>query len=134
MQSNTPQITPFLMFEGDAEAAMTLYTTVFEDSRVDNIQRYGPEGPGKEGTVARASVTIENQTVMFTDSFVAHDFSFTPSFSFFVQCVTEQQFTRYYDALSKDGKEMMPPDNYGFSQIFCWIADRFGVSWQINLP
>lgn len=69
---------------------------------------------------------------MCIDSYIKHEFSFTPSVSFFVNCNTEQEFDRLYEALADGGELLMPPDDYGFSKKFCWIRDRFGVSWQLN--
>lgn len=134
---DAPSITPFLMFTGKAEEAMELYTSVFPDARVEEITRYGPDGPGgaaADGTVELALFTINGQTVRCTDSFMEQDFSFTPSFSFFVTCGSEGELDGYVGALAKGGKFLMPADNYGFSTKFCWLEDRFGVSWQLNLP
>ena len=126
-------ITPFLMFTGSAEEAMGLYVSVFPDSKVDNVVLYGPEEEAREGTVMRADFTLAGQSVICIDSPAVHDFTFTPSFSFFVECETEDELDAAYGTLSDGGEVMMPPDNYGFSQKFCWVSDRFGVSWQLNL-
>ena len=63
-----------------------------------------------------------------------HAFTFTPSISFFVECESEAELRKIADALAEGGGVMMPIDNYGFSTLFTWISDRFGVSWQLNLP
>lgn len=126
-------ISPFLMFMGSAEEAMTLYVSVFPGSEVRNVVRYGPgEGAG-EGTIMRADFTLGDQHVICIDSPAVHDFTFTPSFSFFVECADEAELDSAFETLSDGGEVMMPPDAYGFSQKFCWVADRFGVSWQLNL-
>lgn len=126
------RITPFLMFTGFAEEAMNLYVSVFPGSQIDNVVRYGPgEGAG-EGTVMRADFTLAGQRVICIDSPAVHDFSFTPSFSFFVDCESEEELDAAFGTFSEGGEVLMPPDNYGFSQKFCWVADRFGVSWQLN--
>lgn len=65
---------------------------------------------------------------------MAHDFTFTAATSIFVTCADAAEFERLHEALGRDGRTFMPPDNYGFSARFAWIADRFGVSWQLNLP
>jgi predicted 3-demethylubiquinone-9 3-methyltransferase (glyoxalase superfamily) len=72
--------------------------------------------------------------VLFTDSFVSHGFSFTPSFSLFVDCESEAELERIFAALSDGGAVLMPLGDYGFSRRFGWTNDRFGVSWQVNLP
>jgi predicted 3-demethylubiquinone-9 3-methyltransferase (glyoxalase superfamily) len=127
-------ITTFLMFEGRAREAMDLYMSLFPNSGIVQMSTYGPEGPGPEGSVMHAIFTINGQQVMVSDSYVKHAFTFTPSTSFFVQCDDTAEFERLFSALSADGQVLMPPDNYGFSKRFAWCNDRFGVSWQINVP
>ena len=126
-------VQPFLMFEGQAEEAMRTYVSLIPGSEVLDVQRYGPGGPGKEGTVLRARFSIGGQVVQCIDSFVHHEFTFTPSFSFFVECESEAQVESLWAALSEGGKALMALDNYGFSRRFGWCNDRFGVSWQLNL-
>ena len=127
-------IRPFLMFEGKAEEAMNFYLSLFPNAKVLDIKRYGPNQPGPEGSIMKASFSIGNQTVLCTDSFVKHAFSFTPAFSFFVDCVSEEQVAQFATKLSEGGSTLMPLGAYGFSRKFAWVSDRFGVSWQINLP
>jgi len=125
----------FLMFEdGKAEAAMTFYTSLFEDSEVLQVTRFGTEGPGKPGTIMTATFRVAGQDVMCTDSPISHNFTFTPATSFFVTCSDSAEQDRLYGALMDGGSAMMPMDNYGFSQRFAWVNDKFGVSWQLNLP
>jgi predicted 3-demethylubiquinone-9 3-methyltransferase (glyoxalase superfamily) len=121
------------MFEGHAEAAMNFYVSLFPGSQIDDVVRYGPGQPGPEGTVMKATFTLAGQSLLCTDSFVKHGFTFTPSISFFVDCETEEQLRSTAAALSEGGKEFMPVGNYGFSSLFAWVGDRFGVSWQLNL-
>lgn len=125
--------TPFLMFEGRAEEAITFYTSVFPNARIEEIQRYGAGGPGKEGSVYRARFSIAGQDFQCIDSPVHHDFTFTPAISIFVTCESEAELDAVFMKLSEDGQVLMPPANYGFSAKFAWVADRFGVSWQLNL-
>jgi len=127
-------LTPFLMFEAAAEAAMTFYTSVFHSSAVESIERYGPGEMGKEGSVKRAVFQIAGQRVMCIDSPVKHGFTFTPASSLFVECENETEFDAVVGRLAESGGMLMPPANYGFSTKFAWLNDRFGVSWQINLP
>ena len=86
----------------------------------------------------KASFAIGDQTVLCTDSFVKHDFTFTPAFSLFVDCASEEQLEKLFEALCAGGATLMPLNNYGFSRkfawVFAWVNDRFGVSWQLNLP
>lgn len=125
-------VSPFLMFQGDCATALDFYCAVFPDAHVHELERYGPEGPGPEGAIKLARFSIGNQSVLCTDSFVKHPFSFTPSFSFFVQCQTEEQIRSLHGMLKENGAELMPLSSYGFSTLFAWVADRFGVSWQLN--
>lgn len=133
-QAAPQKITTFLMFEGRAEEAMTFYISLFQDAEVLDISYYGPGEPGAEGTVRHATFTLAGQQFMCIDSSVRHGFTFTPSISLFVNCKTEEEIDRLYAALVDQGGAMMPLGSYGFSTKFGWLADRFGVSWQLNLP
>ena len=127
------KVTPFLMFEGKAEVAMKFYVATIPDSRIVAIERYGPDGPGPEGSVVRAELMLAGRQIYCSDSYVKHAFSFTPSTSLFVTCAGEAEFERISGALADGGEWLMPPDDYGFSARFGWLNDRYGVSWQINL-
>lgn len=127
-------VRPFLMFEGRANEAIAFYVGLIPDSDIVDIARYGAGEPGPEGTVKFAVVRLAGQQVLFSDSFVSHGFSFTPSLSLFVDCESEADLERIFAALSEGGGVLMPLGNYGFSRRFGWVNDRFGVSWQLNLP
>jgi len=125
--------TPFLMFQGGVcEAAIDLYVATLPDSRLVTLQRHA-EGPAA-GTVAMARIVIAGLEVMANDSPIPHAFDFTPSLSLFVDLDTEAEVDRIAGALSEGGKVLMAVGDYGFSKRFAWVADRFGVSWQLNLP
>jgi predicted 3-demethylubiquinone-9 3-methyltransferase (glyoxalase superfamily) len=126
-------ITPFLMFEGSAEAAINFYVTLFASSRIERIERYGPGELGPEGSVKRADCTIAGQPLICIDSPIKHNFTFTPSMSLFVECESEAELDEAFAQLSGSGAVLMPLGNYGFSTKFAWVNDRFGVSWQLNL-
>ena len=121
------------MFEGKAEEAMGFYTSLFPESEITAMVRYGAGGPGPEGSVMKATFSVSGQSVMCTDSFVKHGFTFTPAFSFFVTCESEADVLRLSSALAEGGQELMPLGEYGFSRKFAWVSDRYGVSWQLNL-
>ena len=128
------KVTPFLMFEGACEEAMNFYVAIIPNSRIVDITRYGPGQPGKEGSVMRASFVVGGQSVMCIDSPAKHAFTFTPASSLFVDCDNEAEIDRIVPALAEGGQFLMPLGSYGFSRKFAWANDRFGVSWQINLP
>lgn len=128
------KVTPFLMFQGTAEEAMNFYTSLIEDSAITSIHRYGPNESGTEGTVMQATFSLKGQEFMCIDSNVKHEFSFTPSFSIFITCDSDEEITTLYERFIEGGQALMPLGQYGFSQKFGWLNDRFGVSWQLNLP
>jgi predicted 3-demethylubiquinone-9 3-methyltransferase (glyoxalase superfamily) len=128
-----------LLFVGDqagkAEEAITLYTSVFAGSEITSIERYGADdGDGEtEGSIKAARFTLNGVEHVAMDSSLRHEFAFTPAMSFLVECESKAEFESAYQALSDGGVELMPPDDYGFSQKFVWLNDRYGVSWQLNL-
>jgi len=124
----------FLMFEGDAAQAIELYTTVFPDAEIVRLDHFGPDDQGPEGTVQGAELRFGDQRLMFFDSPAPHNFTFTPSISIFVDFASEEDLERAYAQLLEGGEVAMPLNNYGFSRRFGWVNDRFGVSWQLNLP
>lgn len=130
----TTSVTPFLMFTGRAEEALTLYTSLFEDGAIVSLKRHPPGGFGVEGTIELATAVLAGQRLMVSDSPPVHDFDFTPSTSLFVTCESVAQIDRLFAALSDGGAVMMPLDAYPFSPRFAWVSDRFGVSWQLSLP
>ena len=128
----TRSVSTFLMFTGRCEEALTFYVSLFSNSKIENITRWSAGGPGKEGTVMRASFTLNDVRFQANDSPAVHAFDFTPSMSIFVECDSEAELDRVFAALSDGGKTLMPLGNYGFSRKFGWCNDRFGVSWQLN--
>jgi predicted 3-demethylubiquinone-9 3-methyltransferase (glyoxalase superfamily) len=133
-QAPAATVSTFLMFEGKAREAMALYESVFPGLRIEHIERYARGEPGPEGTVKLARVDLNGHRLMFSDSYVKHAFTFTPSISLFVDFASAEELDAAFARLSQGGKVLMPLDNYGFSPRFGWCSDRFGVSWQLNLP
>jgi predicted 3-demethylubiquinone-9 3-methyltransferase (glyoxalase superfamily) len=125
------KIRTFLMFEGKAEEAMRFYVSLFDGSSIVDIKRYGPDGPGKPGSVMVATMALAGQEIMCIDSAVKHAFGFTPSMSLFVTCDSEAEVNRLAAKLSEGGMVLMPLDKYPFATRFAWVSDRFGVSWQL---
>ena len=128
------QITIFLTFQNnDAEEAMNLYVSLFDDSKITDIQRHGKEGPAKEGSIFFARFELNGSQFACSDSYIKHEWNFTPAVSNWVDCQSKEEQEKLFSALSENGQVMMPLDNYGFSQRFAFVEDRFGVSWQLNL-
>jgi len=122
------------MFQGgSAQAALNLYFATFPDSRMVRVERYVQGDAGPEGTIKVAVFTLCGREFMCSDSPVKHNFAFTPSSSTFVDFDSIAELERTFRTLSEGGQVLMPLANYGFSQRFGWLNDRFGVSWQLNL-
>jgi len=127
------KVTMFLMFDGKAEEAMNFYTSLIGGSKILSITRYGPNEAGAEGTVKHATFSLNGQELMCIDSSTRHEFTFTPAMSLYVNCETEAEIDHLFEKLSHAGQVFMPLDRYPFSNKLAWIADKFGVSWQLNL-
>jgi predicted 3-demethylubiquinone-9 3-methyltransferase (glyoxalase superfamily) len=128
------KIITFMTFQkNDAEQAMNFYIELFDNSEIISIQRWSKDGPGKEGTIMHAAFKLNGIQFMCSDSPPVHNWDFTPAVSNFVECENEEEIERLFSKLSENGDVAMPLDNYGFSQRFGWVIDRFGVSWQLNL-
>jgi predicted 3-demethylubiquinone-9 3-methyltransferase (glyoxalase superfamily) len=123
------------MFVGDqcgkAEEAMALYTSLFADSRIVEVERYGPDEPGTGVKQARFVLAGTEHRAMDSDG--PHQFTFTPATSLFVECDNEAELDAAYAALAEGGAVLMPLQAYPFSPKFAWLADRYGVSWQLFL-
>ena len=127
------KITTFLMFEGKAEEAMNFYISLFVDSAIKSISRYGENEGGPAGSVRHAVFALNGQEFMCIDSVVKHGFTFTPAMSLFVGVGTESELDNLYAALSEGGQILMPLDAYPFSKKYGWVNDKYGVSWQLTL-
>jgi len=113
------KITPFLWFDGKAEEAMNFYTSIFKNAKIGSITRYGEAGPGPKGSVMSATFELEGQQFFALNG--GPQFKFTPAISFFVNCTTQEEVDRYWEALSAGGEKLQ-----------CgWLTDKFGLSWQI---
>ncbi len=113
------KIRPFLWFDGNAEEAMKFYTSIFKNSTIGNVQRYGDAGPGPKGSVMSGTFQIEGQEFMALNG--GPLFKFTPAISFFVNCETQAEVDELWEKLSAGGETMQ-----------CgWLKDKFGLCWQI---
>jgi predicted 3-demethylubiquinone-9 3-methyltransferase (glyoxalase superfamily) len=119
--------------EYNSEDAMNFYVALFADSRIIDVQRWGPDGPGKEGTIMLARFELNGMKFLCSDSPPVHNWTFTPAVAVYVECESEAEIERIFSKLSEKGQVAMPLDNYGFSRKFGWVVDQFGVSWQLNL-
>lgn len=81
----------------------------------------------------KATFELNGKEFICSDSFIKHDWNFTPAISNWVECKDENELKTLFSKLQENGNVMMPLDNYGFSQKFGWVADQFGISWQLNL-
>lgn len=114
-----PKITPFLWFDNNAEEAIKFYTSIFKNSKVGNVTRYGDAGPGPKGSVMSATFELEGQEYMALNG--GPHFKFTEAISMFVSVDTQQEVDELWDKLSAGGQK---------SQCG-WLKDKFGLSWQI---
>ena len=113
------KITPFLWFDNQAEEAINFYTSVFKDSKILSVAKYGKEGPGPEGTVMTAKFMIEGQEFVALNG--GPQFTFSEAISFVINCENQEEIDYYWDKLSEGGEEQGPG----------WIKDKYGVSWQV---
>ncbi|WP_040491712.1 VOC family protein [Ilumatobacter nonamiensis] len=131
----TQSLQTFLTFQnGRASAALDLYADVFDDFELVDLVRYGPDQPGPEGTVMTATFRLAGSEFRCADSPIEHDWDFTPAISMWVECDDAAELERLFELLAEGGEVFMPLDDYGFSTRFGWVGDRFGATWQLNLP
>jgi predicted 3-demethylubiquinone-9 3-methyltransferase (glyoxalase superfamily) len=116
------KITPFLWFDDKAEEAVNFYTSIFKNSKIGSVSRYGDAGPGPKGTVMSATFQLDGQEFMALNG--GPEYTFTPAISFFVNCETQQEIDHLWEKLSEGGEK----GRCG------WLKDRYGVSWQIVPP
>jgi len=116
------KITPFLWFDGKAEEAMNFYVSVFKNSKVVSVSRYGEGGPGPKGTVMSATFQLDGQEFFALNG--GPQFKFTEAISLFVKCETQPEIDEMWEKLSAGGEKSR-----------CgWLKDKYGLSWQIIPP
>ncbi len=118
---------------GKAEEAMKFYVSLFKNSSIININRYGAGEDEPEGTVKHATFSLNGQEYMALESGREHKFTFTPAISIFVSCETEEEVDVLFKKLSEGGAVLMELAKYPFSDKFGWVNDKYGVSWQLYL-
>ena len=114
------KITPFLWFDDNAEAAVELYTSVFANSKVLSVRRYGAGGPGKEGSVMTIHFELEGQELIALNG--GPHFEHSEAFSLSVDCKSQAEVDALWARLTADGGQPGPCG---------WLKDKFGLSWQI---
>ncbi len=116
------KIAPFLWFDGNAEEAMNFYVSIFKNSKVVSVSRYGDAGPGPKGSVMAATFILDGQEFNALNG--GPQYHFTPAISFFVKCETQPEIDEMWEKLGAGGT----PNRCG------WLTDKFGLSWQIVPP
>jgi predicted 3-demethylubiquinone-9 3-methyltransferase (glyoxalase superfamily) len=114
------KITPFLWFDNQAEEAMNFYTSIFKNSKVGRISRYGDAGPGPKGSVMTAEFSLDGLEFIALNA--GPMFKFTEAISFVIDCKSQEEVDYYWNKLTADGGE----------ESMCgWLKDKFGLSWQV---
>jgi len=116
------KITPFLWFDGKAEEAMNFYTSIFQNSKIGNVVRYGEAGPGPKGLVMTGTFQLDGQEFVALNG--GPQFKFTEAISFWVRCETQEEIDEMWEKLSAGGEK----GRCG------WLKDKYGLSWQIVPP
>ena len=113
------KITPFLWFDGKAEEAMRFYVSIFKNSKVGAVTRYGDAGPGPKGTVMVVTFQLDGQEFIALNG--GPQFTFSPAISFVLNCETQEEVDAFWEKLSEGGEKLQ-----------CgWLRDKYGLSWQI---
>jgi predicted 3-demethylubiquinone-9 3-methyltransferase (glyoxalase superfamily) len=120
MANITQKITPFLWFDNNAEEAMNFYISVFNNSKINTVTRYGDAGPGPKGSVLTAAFELEGQKFVALNG--GPRFKFTEAISFVISCETQEEIDYFWDKLTSGG---------GQESMCGWLKDRFGLSWQV---
>jgi len=114
-----PRITPFLWFDGQALEAANHYVSIFANSRIVSISRYGEAGPGPKGSVMTVTFELDGQEFIALNG--GPKFKFTEAVSFSVDCKTQEEVDRFWDKLSEGGEQ----------EPCGWLKDKYGLSWQV---
>jgi predicted 3-demethylubiquinone-9 3-methyltransferase (glyoxalase superfamily) len=113
-------ITPFLWFDNQSEEAANYYVSIFKNSKITTVSRYGEAGPGPKGTAMTVVFELDGQEFIALNG--GPHFKFTEAVSFSVSCTTQEEVDEYWEKLSAGGQEGQ-----------CgWLKDKFGLSWQVN--
>jgi len=113
------KIIPFLWFDGKAEEAANFYVSIFKNSKIGKVRRYGEAGPGPKGTAMSVEFELDGEQFIALNG--GPQFTFSPAISFFVNCETQEEVDELWEQLSAGGQK----NRCG------WLQDKFGLSWQI---
>jgi len=114
------KITPFLWYDDKAEEAVNFYTSIFKNSKVLSVLRYGETGPGPKGSVMSVEFQLEGQEFVALNG--GPHFKFTEAISFVVNCETQEEVDYFWEKLTADG---------GAESMCGWLRDKYGLSWQV---
>ena len=121
---------PFITMQGQAKDALDFYQTVFPSFEMISLQHHSEPN---ENLIMLAVFSVHEQEVMMSDSFITHDWQINPGISFFIDLDQEEELHKLAEQLGANGNIHMPPGDYGFSKLFAWVEDQFGVNWQLNI-
>ncbi|WP_172300167.1 VOC family protein [Pseudoruegeria sp. HB172150] len=124
-------ISPFLAFRKGAREALEFYVSAFPDAIVLQAEIYGPGEEGPEGNLRLAVLQIGAARLRLIDGHDVPQFDFTAAMSVFVECDAAKDVDGAAEKLLEGGAAMMPVDEYPFAERFVWLADKFGVNWQL---
>ncbi|MEL6123945.1 MAG: VOC family protein [Bacteroidota bacterium] len=133
----------FFTFVGDqcgrAEEAINFYTSIFPNSKIEKISKYGEGEPGGSPELVKfATFTLNGVRYIASENNYKHAWSFSPGVSIYIESRSAEEVRSLYEKLSSDGGQVMVPlddyssSEYGLGKLFGWCADKFGVSWQFN--
>ena len=120
MANIAQKITPFLWFDNNAEEAVNFYVSVFKNSKLGTVTRYGDAGPGPKGSVLTASFELEGEKFVALNG--GPQFKFTEAISFVINCENQQEIDYFWDKLTGNG---------GQESMCGWLKDKYGLSWQV---
>ena len=121
---------PFITMQGQAKDALDFYQAVFPSFEMISLQHHSEP---HEKLIMLAVISIDEQEIMISDSFITHDWQINPGISFFIDLDQEEELHKLAEQLEANGNFHMPPGDYGFSKLFAWVEDQFGVNWQLNI-
>lgn len=124
-------ILPFLTFGGNAQSALDYYLSVFPETKVQNLSKYGTGERLPEGNILNATVELLGNTFILMDIEAEHAVPFSWATSFYIDCPTEELFDDLFAKLSVNGMVMMGPEPVLQFRKVAWVTDQFGVTWQL---